>query len=167
LAGRIEHPLGAGQVVAHRLLQIDVPSVSEEFYDALDMQRNRQQRLHGVDLETTGRQLGGRCERPWPGPVGLPLLAALFTRVDQSDDLHIGIVEVGAHVQVVDPAEADESGTYGTVVCGPFLLQLDRVATRVGDPDVHRHMMEPRDPHLSLPYCLSQDQPRYRASRMQ
>ena len=40
--GGVEHPLSAGEVVAHRLLQIDVPAVTEELDDAVDVQRDGQ-----------------------------------------------------------------------------------------------------------------------------
>ena len=108
--------LGAGKVVAHRLLQIDVPAVAEELDDAFDVQWNGQQRLDGVDLETAGGELGDGCERPGGRPVGLSLSTPLFARVDEGHDLDIGIVEVGADVEVVDASEPDEGGSHGSVV---------------------------------------------------
>ena len=36
--------------------------------------------------------------------------ASLLTRVDERDDLDVGVVEIRTHVEVVDAAEADECG---------------------------------------------------------
>ena len=50
------------------------------------------------------------------GPVGLALGAPLLARVDERDHLDVGVVEVRAHVEVVDAAEADERGAHRSVV---------------------------------------------------
>ena len=67
--------------------------------------------------------------------------ASLLARVDERDDLDVGVVAVRAHVEVVDAAEADERGAHRTVVGGEgheaVLLQFDGVAGGVVDPDLH------------------------------
>ena len=114
--GGVDHPLRVGEVVAHRLLQVDVPAVAEELDHAVDVQRDRQERLDRVDFESARCELGGRRERAGVGPVGLALRAPFFARIDERDDLDVGVVDVGAHVQVVDAPEPDERGAYRAVV---------------------------------------------------
>ena len=80
------------------------------------VQRDRKQRLDRVDLEAAGGQLGHGGERPGGRPVRLALGAAFLARVDQRHHLDVGIVEIGAHVEVVDTAEADECGAYRPLV---------------------------------------------------
>ena len=46
----------------------------------------------------------------------LPLRPALFARVDQRDNLDVRVVQIGTHVEVVDPPEAHECGPYGSFV---------------------------------------------------
>ena len=41
---------------------------------------------------------------------------SLLARIDERDDLDIGIVEIGAYVEVVDAPEADEGGSYRSVI---------------------------------------------------
>ncbi len=114
--GGLEHAAGAGQVVAHGLLQIDVPPVAEQFDDAVGVQRYREQRLHGVDLEPAGRQVGHRREGLGLRPIGLTLGAPLRAGIDERHHLDVGIVEIGADVEVIDAAEPDESGANRAVV---------------------------------------------------
>ncbi|HTS99967.1 MAG TPA: hypothetical protein VMI33_25480 [Streptosporangiaceae bacterium] len=115
--GRGQHPLRLGQVVAHRLLQVDVPAVAEHLGHALGVQHDRQQDLGRVHLDAAGRQLGGGRERARAWPVGLTLRPPFLARVDERDDLDVGVAEIAADVQVVDPAEADERGPHRPVVC--------------------------------------------------
>ncbi len=112
----VDHPLRLGEVVAHGLLQVDVPAVAEQFDHAVDVQRNRQQGFDRVDLYIARRELRGRRERARVRPIALPFGAAFLARVDQRDHLHVGIVVVRAHVEVVDAAEPDEGRAHGTVV---------------------------------------------------
>src|SRR5262249_56547031 len=53
---RIQHPLRVQQVVAHRLLQVDVPAEAKHLHDAISVQRDRQQDLDRVDLQAARRQ---------------------------------------------------------------------------------------------------------------
>ena len=117
---------GAGQVVAHRLLQVDVPPVTEQLDDPVDVKRDREQRLDGIDFEPAGRHVRHRGERPSPRPVGLALGPTLLVGIDQGHHLDIGIVHIGPHVEVVDASEAHERGPHRTVIgnethCRPFL----------------------------------------------
>ena len=93
-----------------------MPPVVEELDHAFDVEGNGEKGFDGVDLETAGRELGRRCERAGVGPVGLTLHPPLFTRVDEGDHFDIGIVDVGADVQVVDPPEPDEGRPNRSVV---------------------------------------------------
>ena len=113
-----QHALSARDVVAHRLLKVDVPPLIENFDDAVRVQGNRKQALDGIDLELAGGQLRYRWERGRLWPVGLPLRAAFRARVHQCDHLDVGVSRVGAHIQVVDPAQADERGADRAVVWG-------------------------------------------------
>ena len=90
-----------------------MPAVAEELDDPFDVQRDGEQRLDGVDLEPAGGQLGHRGERRAPGQSACALRPPLLARVDQGHDLDVGVVDVGAHVEVVDAAEADEGGPDG------------------------------------------------------
>src|SRR6202035_447970 len=83
---------------------------------SFDVEGDRQQRFDGIDLEATGGHLGGRGEGAGFGPVRLALGPAGLVGVDQGDDLDVGVVEVGPHVQVVDAAETDEGGPDRTVI---------------------------------------------------
>ena len=49
--GGLEHLLGTGEVVAHGLLQVDVPAVAEELDDAFGVDGGRDECLDGVHLE--------------------------------------------------------------------------------------------------------------------
>ena len=109
-------PLGVEQVAAHRLLQIDVPPVAEQFDHPVGMQRHRQQDLDRVNLDAARRQLGGRGEGASGRPVRLALRTAFVARIDERDDLDVRVVNVGANVQVVDPAETDERGPHRPVI---------------------------------------------------
>ena len=113
---RVQHPLRLAQVIAHRLLHVDVPAVAEQLGHAVGVQRDRQQDLDRVDLEAAGRQLGGGRERARARPVRLALRAAFLARIDERDDLDVGVAGIRADVQVVDPAQADERGPHRAVV---------------------------------------------------
>ncbi len=108
--GRVDHALRVGQVVAHGLLEVHVPAVAEQLDDTLGVQRDRQQSFDRVDLEPARGELRHGRERLRVRPVGLALGAAFGARVDERDDLDVGVVEVRAHVEVVDAAQADEGG---------------------------------------------------------
>ena len=90
----------------------------EQLDDALDVERDRQQRLDRVDLDTARGEVGDGRERRGLRPVALALLAPLLARVDERDDLDVGVVEVRADVQVVDAAEPDEGRADRAVVRG-------------------------------------------------
>src|SRR5262249_54048607 len=49
-------------------------------------------------------------------PVALPLFATFFVRIYERNDVHVGVVDVRAHVQVVDATQPDKRGAHRTVI---------------------------------------------------
>ncbi len=93
-----------------------MPAVAEHLGHAVGVQHDRQQDLGRVNLDAAGRQFGGGRECARARPVGLTLRPPFLARVDERDDLDVGVAEITADVQVVDPAEADERGPHWPVV---------------------------------------------------
>ena len=98
-------------VLRQRVTELGVSRID----DTLGVQRRGEQCLDRVDLESAGREVGDRRERLRVGPIARTLGASLLARVHQRDHLDIGVVAVRAHVEVVDPAEADERGAHRAV----------------------------------------------------
>ena len=111
----VDHPSCARQIVRHGLLHIDVPPASQALHDARLVRRDWQQHLDGVDGESTGREFLDGRERPRVGPIELALRSSFVARIHQGDDLGVLVVDVGAHVQVVDPSEPDDRDAHATL----------------------------------------------------
>ena len=72
-----------------------MPAVAEQLDHAVDVQRDRQQRLDRVDLEAARRELGDRRERRRAsGQSAWRSRPPLLARVDERDDLDVGVVDV-------------------------------------------------------------------------
>jgi hypothetical protein len=82
--------------------------VAEHLHNEPGMERHRQQGFHRIHLEPALRQVIDGGESPGCGEVPPSLAATLLAGVDERDYFYVGIVDVGADVEVVDPAETDE-----------------------------------------------------------
>jgi hypothetical protein len=74
------------------------------------MERGGKEDLCRINGKATRGQIGGCGERTRLRPVNLSLRPTLWVRVNQRNDLDVGIIQIRADVKVVDPTEADERG---------------------------------------------------------
>ena len=141
--------------LAHRLLEVDVPSVARAA-------RRRRRRGAGsgssASTASTARPLAASSPTDAnvraSGQSCCRCAAALVARVDQRDHLDVGVVDVGAYVQVVDASEADERGAHRPLVRRERQLPAPGPNDGVGsccsstvlpggivDPDLHHRLV--------------------------
>ena len=94
------------------------------------MEWDGQQGFDRIHLDAALGQVIDVGERPGLREVPLSLLPTFLAGVHERDDFHIGIVEVGADVEVVDASEADEGGPDRPIVgteCGALFHSVRTV----------------------------------------